>query len=157
MSYLSSASAQRTIKLGDPHFTHLSRFLGTENTFHAFGAIQKTFVALAVENQELAAPVMDNFAIAGNIEDVSTNAPRTVQRVGKQIDTFYHILGIEMMHVAQAIDLRLQKNPNLKLSRVTKDFFQQYRKVVPFMKSDRVLTYDIEKSYSFLKAYQGSD
>jgi histidine ammonia-lyase len=153
LSYLSSASAQRTIKLGDPHFTHLSRFLGTENTFHAYGAIQKTFVALAVENQELAAPVMDNFAIAGNIEDVSTNAPRTVQRVMTQTDTLYYILGIEMMHAAQAIDLRLQKNPNLKLSRVTKEFFEQYRQVVPFLKSDRVLTYDIEKSYSFLKAY----
>lgn len=153
LSYLSNASAQRTIKLGDPHFTHLSRFLGTENTFHAYGAIQKTFVALAVENQELATPVIDNFAMAGNIEDVSTNAPRTVQRVMTQTDTLYYILGIEMMHAAQAIDLRLQKNPNLKLSRVTQEFFQQYRKVVPFLKSDRVLTYDIEKSYSFLKAY----
>jgi len=154
LSYLSNASAQRTIKLGDPHFTNLSRFLGTENTVHAYGAIQKTFVALAVENQELAAPILDNFAIAGNIEDVSTNAPRTVQRVRTQIDTLYYILGIEMMHAAQAIDLRLQKNPNLKLSRVTKSFFELYRQVVPFMKTDRVLTYDIEKSYSFLKAYQ---
>ncbi|MFB8789678.1 MAG: aromatic amino acid ammonia-lyase [Potamolinea sp.] len=154
LSHLSNASAQRTIKLGDPHFTHLSRFLGTENTVHAYGAIQKTFVALAVENQELATPIIDNFAIAGNIEDVSTNAPRTVQRVRTQIDTLYYILGIEMMHAAQAIDLRLQKNPDLKLSRVTKDFFEQYRRVVPFMKTDRVLTYDIEKSYSFLKAYQ---
>jgi histidine ammonia-lyase len=154
LTHLSNASAQRTIKLGDPHFTQLSRFLGTENTVHAYGAIQKTFVSLAIENQELAAPIIDDFAIAGNIEDVSTNAPRTVQRVRSQIDTFYYILGIEMMHAAQAIDLRVQKNPNLKLSRVTKDFWGQYRQVVPFMKSDRVLTYDIEKSYSFLKAYQ---
>lgn len=154
LSYLSNASAQRTIKLGDPHFTQLSRFLGTENTVHAYGAIQKTFVSLAIENQELAAPIIDNFAIAGNIEDVSTNAPRTVHRVRTQIDTLYYILGIEMMHAGQAIDLRLQKNPNLKLSKVTKDFWEQYRQVVPFMKSDRVLTYDIEKSYSFLKAYQ---
>ncbi|MGB3405060.1 MAG: aromatic amino acid ammonia-lyase [Microcoleaceae cyanobacterium] len=153
LSYLSNASAHRTIKLGDPHFTHLTRFLGTENTVHAYGAIQKTFVALAIENQELAAPIIDDFAIAGNIEDVSTNAPRTVQRVRTQIDTLYYILGIEMMHAAQAIDLRLQKDPNLKLSRSTQDLFEQYRRVVPFMESDRVLTYDIEKSYSFLKTY----
>jgi histidine ammonia-lyase len=111
-------------------------------------------VSLARKNQELAAPILDNFARAGNIEDLPTNAPRTVQRVRTQIDTLYYILGLEMMHAAQAIDLRWQKNPKLKLSIVTKKIFEQYRQVVPFMKSDRVLTYNIKKSYSFLKSYQ---
>ena len=41
--------------------------------------------------------------MAGNIEDVPTNAPRTVQRVSTQIDTLSYILGIEMMPAAQAI------------------------------------------------------
>jgi histidine ammonia-lyase len=111
-------------------------------------------VSLARKNQELAAPILDNFAMAGNIEDVPTNAPRTVQRVRTRIDTLYYILGLEMMHAAQAIDLRWQKNPKLKLSRVTKKIFEQYRQVVRFMKSDRVLTYNINKSYSFLKTPQ---
>jgi len=53
---------------------------------------------------------------------VPTNAPRTVQRVRTQIDTLYYILGIEMMHAAQAIDLRWQKNPNFKLSILTLKF-----------------------------------
>lgn len=151
VSHLSNASAQRTIKLGDSHFTHLSRFLGTENTVHAYGAIQKVFVSLASENQELAMPVsMDYFAIAGNIEDMATNAPRVVRRFRKQIDNLYYILGLEMMHVAQAIDLRLQKDPSLQLSPITREFYEQYREIVPFMNTDRVLTNDIEKSYSFL-------
>ncbi|NEO99635.1 MAG: aromatic amino acid lyase [Symploca sp. SIO2E9] len=154
LSHLSNASAQRTIKLGNPKFTHLTRFLGTENTVHAYGAIQKVFVSLAAENQELAMPVsIDYFAIAGNIEDMSTNAPRVVRRFRQQIDNLYYILGIEMMHAAQAINLRKQKDPNLKLSRITQDFFEQYRQFVPFMETDRVLTYDIEKSYTFLKNY----
>lgn len=154
VSHLSNASAQRTIKLGDSHFTHLSRFLGTENTVHAYGAIQKVFVSLASENQELAMPVsMDYFAIAGNIEDMATNAPRVVRRFRKQIDNLYYILGLEMMHVAQAIDLRLQKDPSLQLSPITREFYEQYREIVPFMNTDRVLTNDIEKSYSFLQNY----
>ena len=61
---------------------------------------------LARENQELAAPILNNFARAGNIEDVPTNARRTVQRVRTQIDTLSYILGIEMMHAAQPIDLQ---------------------------------------------------
>lgn len=81
--------------------------------------------------------------MAGNIEDVPTNAPRTVQRVRTQIDTLSYILGIEMMHAAQAIDLRWQKNPKLKLSIVTKKIFEQYRQVVPFMKRYPVLTSNI--------------
>ncbi|MEG4632712.1 aromatic amino acid lyase [Microcoleus sp. AR_TQ3_B6] len=76
-----------------------------ENTVHAYGAIQKTCVYLARENQELAAAILD-FPIAGNIEDVPTNARRTVQRVRTQIDTLSYILGIEMMHAAQPIDLQ---------------------------------------------------
>jgi histidine ammonia-lyase len=63
-------------------------------------------VSLARENHELAAPILDNFARAGNIEDVPTNARRTVQRVSTQIDTLSYILGIEMMHPAQPIDLK---------------------------------------------------
>jgi histidine ammonia-lyase len=93
----------------------------TENTVHAYGAIQKTCVSLAIESQELAAPILDNFAMAGNIEDVPTNAPRTVQRVRTQIDTLSYILGIEMMHAAQAIDLRWQKHSNFKFSLLTKN------------------------------------
>ena len=65
--------------------------------------MQKTCVSLARENQELAALILDNFARDGNIEDVPTNATRTVQRVRTQIDTLCYILGIEMIHAAQAI------------------------------------------------------
>ncbi|MFG6098929.1 aromatic amino acid ammonia-lyase [Leptothoe sp. ISB3NOV94-8A] len=154
LSHLSNASAQRTIKLADPHFTYLSRFLGTENTFHAYGAIQKVFASLAAENQSLALPVsMDLVSIAGNIEDTSTNAPRVVRRFHQMIDNHYYILGIEMMHVAQAIDLRQQAYPDLRLSGTTRSFFNDYRQVVPFLDVDRVLTPDIEGSYLFLREY----
>lgn len=155
LSHLSNASAQRILKLGDDHFTGLTRFLGTENTIHSYGAIQKVFMSLASENQELANPSsLDLGSIAGNIEDVSTNAPRVALHFRTMIDNLYYILGIEMMHAAQAIDLRFKKDPNLKLSEVTKDFWTQYRRIVPFMETDRVLTYDIEKSYLFLKEYR---
>ncbi len=154
LSHLSNASAQRTIKLADPHFTHLSRFLGTEKTVHAYGAIQKVFASLATENQSLALPVsMDLMSIAGNIEDLSTNAPRVIRRVRKSTDNLYYILGIEMMHVAQAMDLRLKKSPDLTLSNSTQSLFRDYRKVVSFLEQDRFLSPDIEASYHFLRNY----
>jgi histidine ammonia-lyase len=154
LSHLSNASAQRTIKLADPHFTHLSRFLGTDQTFHAYGAIQKVFASLATENQSLALPVSINWiSLAGNIEDTSTNAPRVIRRLDQMIDNLYYILGVEMMHIGQAIDLRQQKNPGLKLSGATRTFFNNYRRSVSFLQVDRPLTPDIEASYQFLKQY----
>ena len=72
----SAVATQRTIRLSEDYFTHLSRFLGTDKTVHAFGAMQKPFTALNAENVYLSNPVMLlSVPVAGNIEDVATNAP----------------------------------------------------------------------------------
>ena len=155
LAHNSKASSLRTIKLSDDNFTHLSRFLGTDKTVHAFGAMQKPFVALAGENEFLANPAsLDYVPVAGNIEDVATNAPFVMQKFSKQIENFYSILGMELIHAAQAIDLRMQQNPNLKLSTQTKKLYEQYRKVVKFMDTDRLLTDDFKNSAKFLKEYK---
>ena len=155
LAHNSKASSLRTIKLSDDNFTHLSRFLGTDKTVHAFGAMQKPFVALAGENEFLANPAsLDYVPVAGNIEDVATNAPFVMQKFSKQIENFYSILGMELIHAAQAIDLRMQQNPNLKLSAQTKKLYEQYRKVVKFMDTDRPLTDDFRNSAKFLKEYK---
>ena len=155
LAHNSKASSLRTIKLSDDNFTHLSRFLGTDKTVHAFGAMQKPFVALAGENEFLANPAsLDYVPVAGNIEDVATNAPFVMQKFSKQIENFYSILGMELIHAAQAIDLRMQQNPNLKLSAQTKKLYDEYRKVVKFMDTDRPLTDDFRNSAKFLKKYK---
>jgi len=152
LGHLSHAAAQRTIKLADPAFTGLTRFLGADESGHAYGAIQKTFVDLSMENRALADPVsMDYFAVAGNIEDTATNAPRVIRRVRSIVDNLYYVLGLELMHAAQAIDLRRQQG-QIGLSAVTGDLFQKFRGRVSFMSHDRPLTPDIEAAYQFLKA-----
>lgn len=154
LGFNSKASSQRIIKLDDDYFTGLSRFLGTDEIIHAFGAMQKPFAALDAENQLLANPVSLNWLpLAGNIEDIATNAPLAAIKLQKQIDNFYYILGMELLHAAQAIDLRMKEDPNLKLSVKTKKLFEQYRKQVEFLQVDRSLTEDFRKSYDFLKNY----
>lgn len=154
LAHNSLASAHRTIKLSDSTFTGLSRFLGTENSVHAFGAMQKPFVALAGENQVLANPAsLAYIPVAGNIEDVATNAPQVVKKVQTQLDNQYDILGMELIHAAQAIDLRMKQNPNLKLSPATEKFYKEYRKVVKFLDADRPLTDDFKRSADFLRNY----
>lgn len=152
LSHLSKTSCYRMIKLVDPAFTGLSRFLTPkEVTTIAFGTIQKTFTMLDTENRMLANPSsMDFYSLAGTIEDHASNLPLTVSKINKMIDNIYYILGIELIHSAQAIDLR-QKQP---LGVGTQTAYDALRKVVPFLDQDRNLSIDIQKAYEVVKAEQ---
>lgn len=75
MAHLSHYAVQRTVHLSYDHFTGLTRFLSDpENKGHAFGAIQKSFMGLHVDNMALAQPVsLYGMPVAGEIEDTFTN------------------------------------------------------------------------------------
>lgn len=137
------ASAQQIVKLNDPNITGLSRFLGTENTVHAFGAMEKPVMMLAMQNKSLAMPIsVDYLPVAGGIEDIATNAPAVAQRLQQQIDNSYRLLGILLVHGAQAIDLRQQKTPGFTLSPPSRTLYSEIRKQVAFMQTDRPLSSD---------------
>ena len=143
LAHNSLANAQQVVKLNNPQFTGLTRFLGTDKTVHAFGAMEKPIVMLAMKNKALAMPVsMDFFPVAGDIEDIATNAPSVVDRVQQQIDNSYRILGIVLVHDAQAVDLRLQQKRGFILSPPTRALYGAVRQKVPFMDSDRALAPD---------------
>lgn len=135
--------AQRVVKLNDTKFTGLPRFLGTETAVQALAEIEKPATALAMEIKALAQPVsLDYLPMAGNIEDVATNAPAAVQRVRKQIDNTYALLAIEAVQAAQAIDLRRRKTPGFTLSPATQTLYDALRARAPFIDQDRALTDD---------------
>jgi histidine ammonia-lyase len=150
LSHLSKAACNRMIKLVDPAFTKLSRFLTPkEGEVIAYGTIQKTFMSLDAEIRMLANPSsMDYFALAGNIEDHATNAPLALDKVKKIIDNLRYIIGIEAMHAAQAIDLR----GNTRLGQGTQVLYNNLRSVIPFLEEDRNLSIDIQKAYTLMSS-----
>lgn len=151
LSHLSHASTQRMLRLSSEKFSHLSRFLAPDAESIVFGAMQKTFVALDGEVKALSMPVSrDLVAVAGEIEDLSTNLPLILHRTCKIIDNLYYILGMELLHSSQAIDLRKNENPLFEMGKWTQKLYDDYRKEVSFIGKDRSLTPDIEKSYYFL-------
>ena len=153
IAHNSLASAQRIIHLNDEHLTGLSRFLGTDQAVHAFGATEKLPVALAEENRELALPVsMDYLPVAGGIEDIATNAPRVVERVQRQIDNSYALLGIELVQAAQAIDLRKKSQSGFTLSAETAVLYDALRREVSFLDVDRSMTGDYRKAANVLRS-----
>ncbi len=155
LAHNANASSQRIIKMNNPRFTHLTRFLGGKNTYHAFGAMEKPFVSLAREIQMLANPAsVSTMSVAGTIEDVATNAPLVISRLDTASDNYAYILGMELLHAAQAIDLRLEKNPELKLGKDTQKLYKAFREKVAFLDKDRPLSADFEAAADFIMNYQ---
>lgn len=150
LCHLSKSSCNRMIKLSDPSFTKLTRFLTPNETKTiAYGTIQKTFTYLDAENRMLANPSsMDYYSLAGNIEDHASNAPLAADKALKIIDNLRYIIGIEAIHAAQAVDLR----GNVKMGKGTAKAYEAIRNEIPFLDKDRNLSVDIKKAYELIKA-----
>jgi histidine ammonia-lyase len=154
LAHNSLASAQQVVKLNNPAFTGLTRFLGTDHTVHAFGAMEKPVMMLAMRNKELAMPVsLDYFPVAGDIEDIATNAPSVVERVQQQVDNAYQLLGILLVHDAQAVSLRQQRHNGFTLSAPTAALYTAVRQRVPFIETDRPLAPDFAAAEQVLRQY----
>lgn len=149
LGILSDAYTMNTLRLDEPDITHLSRFLAApDNQGHAFGAIQKTFVAINSENRTLAMPVsLDSVAIAGNIEDRATHSELAVAHLRQIVDNLYELSSFQLLHASQAVDLR----KGFILGERTGKLHRAYRDVVPFVKQDRVFTPDIQRGITLLQ------
>ncbi len=144
------------MRLANDHFTGLKRFLGTNKTVHAFGAIQKPIVALAAENRSLANPVsLDFMPVAINVEDMATNAALAARHLRQIAANLAGLLGFEAMHAAQAVDLRLQAEKPVAIALATARFMNAFRQTVPFLeRDDQVLTRNIAAAADFTTAYR---
>jgi histidine ammonia-lyase len=151
LSHVAFSSCYRMIDLGTPELSHLSRFLAPDASAIALSTIQKTYSALCAEIRSLSNPVSaDYFALAGGIEDHGTNAPLVVKRVAEIENDLRFILGMELMHGAQAVDLRKRKAADLSLGHGSRMVYAAYRNEVPFLDRDRELTSAIQTSYDFV-------
>lgn len=149
LHHVSKSSCYRMIKLGDPKFTGLSRFLTADPSRSVgFCTVQKTATSLDAEIRHLSNPVSaDYMSLAGDIEDHAANSPFVVSKTREIVERVTYILAIEALHAAQAIDL----HGNLILGAGTGIGYKLLRAEVPFLSQDRNQTADIEKVYRLLK------
>ncbi len=157
LAQVAQSSAQRVLRMGDPAFTKLPRFLSPNDTTLAYTTIQKPVSLLATEIRTLSQPVSsDALAVAGNIEDVATNGPLAAQRVGQQAARLRTLLGIELIHAAQAVDLRTRAEPRRPVGKGTGEVLAAFRQEVPFLSQDRRLADDIARADRFLNQERGA-
>lgn len=149
LSHLSKNSCYRTIKLSNPEFTKLPRFLAPKDNVLGYATIQKVFTSLDTEVRHLSNPATaDFYSLAGDIEDHANNTPYVVDKLKKIVDNLYYILGIEAMHAVQAIDLRT----DCILGEGSKKAHKKIREVVPFYSEDRPIYKDIKTMYDLVKS-----
>lgn len=148
LSHLSRIACRRLTHMANPHYTGLERFLTPEDvTVIAYGTIQKVFSYLDAENRSLANPSsMDTLNVAGGIEDHGSNLPLVADKTLKIIDNLRYILGIELMHGAQAMDLHGDRTMGKK----TKELKDALRETIPYLERDRNLSKDIEAAYQLI-------
>ena len=148
LCHMSKSICYRMIKMTDPAFTGLTRFLAPwDDSSLGYATIQNTYTALDVENRSLAAPSsMDFYPMEGMIEDHGCNLPLTAEKALKILDNIRYLVGMEALYAAQAIDLR----GDVKLGKYTREAYNAIRKVIPFLGEDRNMHKEIQTIYDFI-------
>ena len=132
---LSAASMQRIIKLQTPHFSGLPKYLSpVGGASVGFNAIQKTAAALHAQVRLHASPAaLDAFPVSDGAEDHAPQTPLALRKLGESLRALRHLVAIEAMVAAQAVDLRQAG----ALGAGTRLVHDALRAVVPPLAEDR--------------------
>ena len=153
LAHVADSVTASVLRFENPALTGLPRFLTAPgNPGHGFGAVQKAVVAENSEIRSLALPVsLESATLAGNIEDVTNSGPLTVRHLGAMLPDLYTLASLQLLHAAQAVDLR----PGFHLGAGTHELLAGYRRQVPFVAQDRILTGDIAAGAQYLRSLAG--
>ncbi len=139
--HLATASAQRVLKLMNPHLSGLPKYLSPVGGASAgLLPLQKTAASLLAEIRLHAQPAsLDAISVSEMVEDVAPQTPLAARKLATQIDLLQWLIAIEALVAAQAVDLRKPKS----LGRVAKMLHSAIRNLVPTLHEDRATGPDV--------------
>jgi histidine ammonia-lyase len=112
--------------------------------------VQYTAAALVSDNKTLAHPdSVDSIPSCANQEDHVSMGANAARHALEIVDNVHHIIAIELLVAAQAIDLR--PDGPARLGRGSAAAFRAVRNKVRFLESDRETTPDIESLVQLIK------
>jgi histidine ammonia-lyase len=150
MAQMAAVSAQRVIKLVSPPFSELPLQLTPHGGSRSgFATLQKTLTALVAEIRHLANPAcLDFLPVSEGVEDHAPMAPRVVEKTEEIVDALRYVAAIEMLHAAQAVDLRGVASLGLG----ARALYQAIRAEVPALDEDRILGPDVERLEALIRS-----
>lgn len=110
---------------------------------------QYTAASIASQNKQLCTPAsVDSIISCNGQEDHVSMAANAGTKLYKVVENVGQLLGIELMVGSQALDCR-----DLPSSDVIQKVVSDYRKRIPTLQEDRVLSADMQASWQFLKDF----
>jgi histidine ammonia-lyase len=147
---LGSISERRTYKLLSGQ-RGLPAFLIAEPGLNSgFMIPQYAAASLVSMNKQLATPSsVDSIDSSNGQEDHVSMGANSAIKLNRLVNNLEEIIAIELLTATQALDLKDEKSSPL-LEKIKSD----YRKVVPFVNTDRVLHFDIKASKKFITSHK---
>lgn len=109
---------------------------------------QYTAASIVSQNKQLATPASVDSIVSSNLqEDHVSMAANAATKTLRIVENLERILAIEFMTAAQALEFRLP----IRTSSELQALLDRYRKVVPRLEEDRVLSTDIHQTIAFLR------
>ena len=148
LSELGSISERRVYQLISGQ-RGLPPFLTDDPGLHSGMMIaQYTAAAIVNQNKTLCAPAStDSIVSCNGQEDHVSMAANAATKARRVVLNLERLLAIEFMVVMQALDYRLPLKSSPGIEKIRED----YRRVVPRLEADRMLSTDLEKTLVFLK------
>ena len=150
LSELGSISERRTYQLISGTRNLPSFLVNNPGLNSGFMIPQYTAASIASQNKQLSTPAsIDSIVSSNGQEDHVSMGANAATKCLKIIENLETILAIELMNASQAIEFRrpLQSSDFIEM------FLKSFRSEVPFVKEDRILHYDIQKSVAFLNSF----
>ncbi len=150
LAELANISERRVASLLDSSKSGLDGFLTREGGLNSgFMMVQVTAAALVSENKVLAHPAsVDSIPTSGNQEDHVSMGMHAARKTVEILENLEHVLAIELLCCAQALDMRAP----LKPAAMTAAVRDQLRKHVAHWSEDRLMHTDIEKARVLLRS-----
>ncbi len=111
---------------------------------------QYTAASIVSQNKQLSTPAsVDSIESSNGQEDHVSMGANAATKALRVLQNLQKVLAIELLTAAQAMDFRKEKT-----SPFLESFLKLYREKVPFIKQDRILQKDIERSVEFIRSFQ---
>jgi histidine ammonia-lyase len=147
---LANISERRIERLVNPQLSGLPAFLVREGGLNSgFMIAQYTAASLVSENKVLAHPAcVDSIPTSANKEDHVPMSPISARKCREIIKNAEHVIAIELLCGAQALDLFT----NLKPGEGTLAAYRLVRESIPHLEKDRILSHDIHKMVNLMRS-----
>ncbi|MHA2226105.1 MAG: histidine ammonia-lyase [Candidatus Hodarchaeales archaeon] len=150
LAELGNISERRLERLLNPVHSGLPAFLTSHGGLNSgLMIMQYTAASLVSENKSLAFPAsVDSIPVSANQEDHVSMGSVAAMQTWQILEHLHHIFSIELICVAQAIDLaRIQD----QIAPALLNIYQNIRKVIPVLSEDRELAPDIQKCVELIR------